>query len=197
MNAQHGIYALGTPEHCFLELDLVDGVDPIELVRAAAGLTGPPSTIGGVNVVVGFRPQLWEQVTGWVYRHDRDLTGFIDGTENPSLLEAAEVVAVPEGKPGAGSSVLLFQLWPHDTPAGRAPGRRAGKGDRPDQAGQHRAVRKGHARRLPCFAHRAGSERRWQSSRPKTKTTRRSSRSCGCLACVPSLDDDGGSTWPS
>ena len=36
MNAQHGIYALGTPEHCFLELDLVDGVDPIELARAAA-----------------------------------------------------------------------------------------------------------------------------------------------------------------
>ena len=57
------------------------------------------------------------ETTGWVYRHDRDLTGFIDGTENPPLLEAAEVVAVPEGKPGAGSSVLLFQLWPHDTPA--------------------------------------------------------------------------------
>lgn len=181
MNAQHGIYALGTPEHCFVELDLVEGADPADLVRAAAGLTGPLTTIGGVNVVVGFRPQLWAhvapddapaevhsfdedivgpdgftmpatqhdgflwiaggsrtavfdlgrealrslgsvarpatEITGWVYQHDRDLTGFIDGTENPKLLEAAEVVAVPKGKPGAGSSVLLFQQWPHDTPA--------------------------------------------------------------------------------
>jgi len=28
------------------------------------------------------------ELGGWLYRHDRDLTGFIDGTENPSLLEA-------------------------------------------------------------------------------------------------------------
>src|ERR1700742_3591265 len=78
--AQHGIFALGTPEHCFVELDLRSGADPAELVRAAAGLTGPLSTIGGVNVVVGFRPELWarvapqhapEGVTGF----NEDLTG--------------------------------------------------------------------------------------------------------------------------
>jgi putative iron-dependent peroxidase len=56
------------------------------------------------------------EVTGWLYRHDRDLTGFIDGTENPTLLEAPGVVAVPDGS-GAGSSVVLFQLWQHDTAA--------------------------------------------------------------------------------
>src|SRR5206468_4324892 len=56
------------------------------------------------------------ETTGWLYRHDRDLTGFIDGTENPSLVEAPAVVAVPAGRPGAGASVVLHQLWRHDTP---------------------------------------------------------------------------------
>jgi putative iron-dependent peroxidase len=180
MMPQTGIFALGTPEHCYLELDLAPGVAPVDLVRAMAGLTGPLSTTGGVNLVVGFRPELWEQVapgeapvdaagfsqpiagpggfampatqhdawvwvaggdrsavfdntrtvldtlqhvadvagevTGWLYHHERDLTGFIDGTENPSLLEAPGVVMVPSG-PGAGSSLVLFQVWRHDSQA--------------------------------------------------------------------------------
>jgi putative iron-dependent peroxidase len=49
------------------------------------------------------------ELTGWVYRHDRDLTGFIDGTENPSLLEAHDVAVLPQD----GSSVLLYQQWRH------------------------------------------------------------------------------------
>lgn len=52
------------------------------------------------------------EITGWVYRHDRDLTGFIDGTENPSVVEAPGV-AVRAGAPGAGSSVVLVQPWRH------------------------------------------------------------------------------------
>ena len=55
------------------------------------------------------------EVVGWSYHHDLDLTGFIDGTENPSLSEAADVVLVPEGSPGAGGSVLLLQQWVHHT----------------------------------------------------------------------------------
>jgi putative iron-dependent peroxidase len=55
------------------------------------------------------------ETNGWLYQHDRDLTGFIDGTENPSLVEAPAVVGVPDGEPGAGSSVVLHQLWRHDT----------------------------------------------------------------------------------
>ncbi|MBE7188824.1 Dyp-type peroxidase [Jatrophihabitans endophyticus] len=62
------------------------------------------------------------EVGGWLYRHDRDLTGFIDGTENPSLIEASSVVAVPDGEPGAGSSVVLFQLWTHQVEAWTALG---------------------------------------------------------------------------
>jgi putative iron-dependent peroxidase len=179
VNAQPGIFALGTPEHGYLEFDLAPDAEPIELVQAAAGLVGPLSTTGGVNLVVGFRPELWAEVadpadvptsargfdqplvgaggwtmpatqhdawmwvaggdrtavfdngraivsglasvarlrretTGWLYRHDRDLTGFIDGTENPSLLEAPDAALVPAQKPGAGSSVVLVQMWEHD-----------------------------------------------------------------------------------
>jgi putative iron-dependent peroxidase len=58
------------------------------------------------------RPVL--EVNGWPYRRLRDLTGFIDGTENPPLADAPEVVAVPDGEPGAGSSVVLVQQWSHD-----------------------------------------------------------------------------------
>ena len=50
---------------------------------------------------------------GWSYRHNRDLTGFEDGTENPKLDAVPEIVAIAHGKPGAGGTVLLFQVWPH------------------------------------------------------------------------------------
>ena len=181
VTAQSGIFALGTAEHCYLELRLRDGVAPGELVRRLAGLTEPLTTVGGVNVVVGLRPSLWravapdatpagaptstgtssartasscrppsttrgcgcpartgrrssttpaasspavqpvadvaQEMTGWLYRSDRDLTGFIDGTENPSVREAPAWSTVPDGVPGAGASIVLHQLWRHDTGA--------------------------------------------------------------------------------
>ena len=46
---------------------------------------------------------LAEETSSWPYRHDLDLTGFIDGTENPTLIDAPELVLVPEGRPGAGA----------------------------------------------------------------------------------------------
>jgi putative iron-dependent peroxidase len=61
-----------------------------------------------------------EETSSWPYQHDRDLTGFIDGTENPTLIEAPGLVLVPEGRPGAGGTVLLLQKWVHDAPAWEA-----------------------------------------------------------------------------
>lgn len=55
-----------------------------------------------------------EETVGWTYKENRDLTGFIDGTENPHLLEAPEVALVADGLPGAGCSVVLVQKWVHD-----------------------------------------------------------------------------------
>jgi porphyrinogen peroxidase len=57
---------------------------------------------------------LEREYRGWSYHHNRDLTGFEDGTENPLLDEAPEVALVPDGKPGAGGSVLLYQVWKHN-----------------------------------------------------------------------------------
>jgi porphyrinogen peroxidase len=179
---QTGVYALGTASHTYLELDATR--DASALAAAVASLREPRTTMGGVNLVVGFRPELWrelrsedtppdaagftadiigaegfvmpatqhdvvlwisggsydvvfdaahgaltelgaraavaEETSGWSYHHDLDLTGFIDGTENPTLVGALQEVAVPEGTPGAGGSVLLLQKWPHDVAAWEA-----------------------------------------------------------------------------
>jgi putative iron-dependent peroxidase len=56
---------------------------------------------------------LEEETSSWSYRHDRDLTGFIDGSENPTLLDAPIAALLPEGVPGAAGSILLLQKWKH------------------------------------------------------------------------------------
>jgi porphyrinogen peroxidase len=56
---------------------------------------------------------LAEETSSWSYRRDRDLTGFIDGSENPTLLDAPSEALLPEGVPGAAGSVLLLQKWKH------------------------------------------------------------------------------------
>jgi porphyrinogen peroxidase len=176
---QGGIFALGTASHAYLEFDAVDAESATRVVRAVASLREPRTTMGGVNLVAGFRPELWreavpadapEALTGfnedvagvdgytmpatqhdavlwlsgsaydvifdvaraaiaelasvatladetssWPYRHDLDLTGFIDGTENPTLIDAPGLVLVPRGTPGAGGTILLLQKWVHDS----------------------------------------------------------------------------------
>ena len=59
---QTGIFALGTMSHAYLELDVRPGVDPRDLIAAVASLREPRTTIGGVNLVTGFRPELWASV---------------------------------------------------------------------------------------------------------------------------------------
>jgi putative iron-dependent peroxidase len=54
------------------------------------------------------------ELRGWAYHRDRDLTGFEDGTENPTLASAPAYALVPNDVPGAGGSVLLLQQWAHD-----------------------------------------------------------------------------------
>ena len=177
---QGGIFALGTASHAYLEFDAVRS-RAHELVRAVSALREPRTTMGGVNLVAGFRPSLWRKVapddapagvadfeadlvgdggfvmpatqhdavlwlsgsaydvvfetarmavaelrdvatlaaetSSWPYLHDRDLTGFIDGSENPTLIEAPEFALIPEGSAGAGGTVLLLQKWVHDVTA--------------------------------------------------------------------------------
>ena len=60
--SQSGIFALGTASHAYLELDARSPEAPRELVSAVASLREPRTTMGGVNLVAGFRPELWRAV---------------------------------------------------------------------------------------------------------------------------------------
>jgi putative iron-dependent peroxidase len=51
---------------------------------------------------------------GYRYRDSRDITGFIDGTENPPSWDAYDVALIPDGEPGAGGAYALTQRWIHD-----------------------------------------------------------------------------------
>lgn len=174
---QAGIFALGTSSHAYLEFDVLNAGKRKEFAGAISAIREPRTTTGGVNFVIGFRPELWrevapedappnvegfnsaiegtdgfvmpatqhdallwlsgsaydvlfdmartvimdlagqaslgEETSSWPYRHDRDLTGFVDGTENPTLLDAPEVALLTDGVPGAAGSVLLLQKWKH------------------------------------------------------------------------------------
>ena len=48
----------------------------------------------GVVAALAGHAVLAHEIVGWPYHHDLDLTGFIDGTENPTLVEATD------GRPG-------------------------------------------------------------------------------------------------
>ncbi len=61
--------------------------------------------------------ELADDADGFAYHDSRDLSGFIDGTANRGLNDAAEVAAVADGKPGAGASIVLIQRWIHDLAA--------------------------------------------------------------------------------
>jgi putative iron-dependent peroxidase len=50
----------------------------------------------------------------FVYRDSRDLTGFVDGTQNPPVEDAVDVALVPDGHRGAGGAFVLAQQWVHD-----------------------------------------------------------------------------------
>jgi putative iron-dependent peroxidase len=174
---QAGIFALGTSSHAYLEFDLLDASKLEQFAAQLSAIHEPRTTTGGVNFVIGFRPELWralvpndtppdaqgfnseirgvedfvmpatqhdalvwlsgsaydvlfdmarsvvsdlaglaslaDETASWPYRHDRDLTGFIDGSENPSLLDAPAAALIPEGVPGAAGSILLLQKWKH------------------------------------------------------------------------------------
>ncbi|MEO8457410.1 MAG: Dyp-type peroxidase [Chloroflexota bacterium] len=53
----------------------------------------------------------------FTYLDSRDLTGFIDGTENPPVRRAADVAIIPPGEPGEGGSHVIAMRWVHDLDA--------------------------------------------------------------------------------
>ncbi|MEI8595037.1 Dyp-type peroxidase [Photobacterium sp. Hal280] len=64
--------------------------------------------------------ELIDETNGFRYLDARDLTGFIDGTENPKKQAARhEVAIIPEG-PFAGGSFVMVQRFVHNLPAWHA-----------------------------------------------------------------------------
>jgi len=55
-----------------------------------------------------------EETHGFRWIEDRDLTGFIDGTENPQNEERAAVALIPEGHEDAGGSYVMVQRYEHN-----------------------------------------------------------------------------------
>lgn len=57
-----------------------------------------------------------EEIEGFHYLDDRDLTGFIDGTENPEGDERAEVALIDDEPEFNGGSYILAQRYVHNLP---------------------------------------------------------------------------------
>jgi putative iron-dependent peroxidase len=59
-----------------------------------------------------------DETHGFRYFDDRDLTGFVDGTENPTGAESLDATIVgDEDPPFAGGSYVMVQKYIHDMPA--------------------------------------------------------------------------------
>jgi porphyrinogen peroxidase len=115
--------------------DVPEGLAPFEPIGRPGGHHAPASQhdlwlwINGSSQDVVFEhtraaaaaietvARLANEQVAFVHRDSRDLTGFIDGTANPSLLEAPGAALVPDGQPGAGGSHLMVIRWVHDLDA--------------------------------------------------------------------------------
>ncbi len=71
-------------------------------------------TATAVCAVLAAVARLADETECFVYHDSRDLTGFIDGTENPGPSDAARVASIADGDPGAGGSHVIAQRWVHD-----------------------------------------------------------------------------------
>jgi putative iron-dependent peroxidase len=96
VTGQAGIFALGDAAHGFFEFALREGVERERLVRAVADLRPPHTTVGGVNLVVGFRPELWSEVA--------------PADAPPGLLGFNEPLSGPDGYTMPATQADLF-VW--------------------------------------------------------------------------------------
>jgi len=68
----------------------------------------------GVTAVLAPAAVLAAEQPCFVYQDSRDLSGFVDGTENPPVEEALDVALVPDGEVGEGGAFVITQRWVHD-----------------------------------------------------------------------------------
>ncbi len=70
-----------------------------------------------VHQVLASTAHLELDLPAFVYHDSRDLTGFIDGTANPTGADARAAALIPAGAPGTTGSFVLTQRWVHDLDA--------------------------------------------------------------------------------
>ena len=107
------------PEHCraaiWIEANVKGDVDALREASkvfadklATFEATYPDAKLGAV---VAFGHNVWRQLS-WI--DERDLSGFVDGTENPAGEETRRDVAVIKDGVDAGGSYVFVQRWEHN-----------------------------------------------------------------------------------
>jgi putative iron-dependent peroxidase len=108
-----------------------DNLAPFPGIRSVAGTvpstphdiwvwlhgTGPDvllDTARATTAALGSCATLAAEQSCFVYLDSRDLTGFVDGTQNPPVEAAPEVAIVPPGQPGEGGAFVITMRWVHD-----------------------------------------------------------------------------------
>jgi putative iron-dependent peroxidase len=115
-----------------------DGLRPFDSIKGPEGLSAPSTQhdvffwIHGPGIDDNLALALEIQRTpepvarlelderGFTYHDSRDLTGFIDGTENPQGDDRLAAALVAEGKTGEAGTFVLSQRWVHDLDAFQA-----------------------------------------------------------------------------
>lgn len=70
-----------------------------------------------IQAALGHLVEFTVDISGFKNKEARDLTGFVDGTENPADVERGAVAQIPAGELGAGGSYVFSQLWQHNLAA--------------------------------------------------------------------------------
>src|ERR1700683_1459682 len=92
---QAGIFALGTSSHAYLEFDILGANKGKEFVSTISAIREPRTTTGGVNFVIGFRPELWREIVpgdapSGVEGFNREIQGtegfVMPGTQHDALV---------------------------------------------------------------------------------------------------------------
>lgn len=127
---QKGLIGLGLPLVSFLSFD-IPGLRPFP------AMAGPNCSIPSTQGALWFflqgegRSDLFDESEGledllsgsflledamntFVYAEGRDLSGYVDGTENPDAEQSPKVALVGGSGPLSGSSFVAVQRWVHD-----------------------------------------------------------------------------------
>ena len=127
---------------------------------------------------IGCSGSVVEETHGFKYFDDRDLLGFVDGTENPRAGAALRCRAGGRRRPAVHGRQLRYrsEVPARPRPVGRAAHRSAGADHRAQEAVRHRVERRGEAHFRPQRADDHCRERKRGQDSPGQHAVRESRR---------------------